>query len=76
MSNRKTPQNLLPSIATWVVVAILPLIGIGKGKDNKKIDYYVAAYIWPSCHHVERFGNMLWPEGTGEWEVIKKGNPR
>lgn len=39
-------------------------------------DYYVAAYIWPSCHHDERFGDMLWPEGTGEWEVIKKGTPR
>ncbi|WP_320110984.1 glycoside hydrolase family 99-like domain-containing protein [Draconibacterium orientale] len=42
--------------------------------DNN--DYYVAAYIWPSCHHDERFGDMLWPEGTGEWEVIKKGDPR
>jgi hypothetical protein len=41
-----------------------------------KSDYYVAAYIWPSCHHDERFGDILWPEGTGEWEVIKKGNPR
>jgi hypothetical protein len=39
-------------------------------------DYYVAAYIWPSCHHDARFGDMLWPEGIGEWEVIKKGNPR
>jgi len=39
-------------------------------------EYYVAAYIWPSCHHDERFGAMLWPDGTGEWEVIKKGNPR
>jgi hypothetical protein len=39
-------------------------------------EYVVAAYIWPSCHHDERFGDMLWPEGTGEWEVIKKGNPR
>ncbi|RIH63646.1 hypothetical protein D1164_18870 [Mariniphaga sediminis] len=39
-------------------------------------EYYVAAYIWPSCHHDERFGDMLWPEGTGEWEVIKKGNKR
>ncbi len=43
-------------------------------KLNK--DYYVAAYIWPSCHHDERFGDMLWPEGIGEWEVIKKGTPR
>jgi len=39
-------------------------------------DYYVAAYVWPSCHHDERFGDMLWPEGTGEWEIIKKGTPR
>jgi hypothetical protein len=38
--------------------------------------YTIAAYIWPSCHHDERFGDMLWPEGTGEWEIIKKGNPR
>ncbi len=38
--------------------------------------YNVAAYIWPSCHHDERFGDMLWPEGTGEWEVIKKGDAR
>ena len=39
-------------------------------------DYYVAAYIWPSCHHDKRFGDMLWPEGTGEWEIIRKGTPR
>jgi hypothetical protein len=38
--------------------------------------YNVAAYVWPSCHHDERFGDMLWPDGTGEWEVIKKGTPR
>lgn len=41
-----------------------------------KNDYYVAAYVWPSCHHDERFGDMLWPDGEGEWEVIKKGDPR
>lgn len=39
-------------------------------------DYYVAAYIWPSCHDEERSREVLWPEGTGEWEVIKKGTPR
>ncbi len=46
-------------------------------KEPVKDDgYIVAAYVWPSCHHDERFGDMLWPDGTGEWEVIKKGNPR
>ena len=41
-----------------------------------KNEYYVAAYIWPSCHDDPMAREKLWPEGTGEWEVIKKGNPR
>ncbi|WP_339917799.1 glycoside hydrolase family 99-like domain-containing protein [Yeosuana marina] len=45
-------------------------------KKEKATDYNVAAYVWPSNHHDERFGDMLWPEGTGEWEIIKKGNAR
>lgn len=45
-------------------------------KSVKDDGYTVAAYVWPSCHHDERFGDMLWPDGEGEWEVIKKGNPR
>jgi len=38
--------------------------------------YYVAAYVWPSCHDDPLGRAKLWPEGTGEWEVIKKGTPR
>ncbi|MDR0352573.1 MAG: glycoside hydrolase family 99-like domain-containing protein [Opitutaceae bacterium] len=38
--------------------------------------YDVAAYVWPSCHDDPRGRALLWPEGTGEWEVIKKGTPR
>ena len=44
--------------------------------DETDEDYYVAAYVWPSCHHDQRFGDMLWPEGIGEWEIIKKGTRR
>jgi hypothetical protein len=44
--------------------------------NEENSEYYVAAYVWPSCHHDERFGDMLWPEGMGEWEIIKKGTPR
>jgi len=54
-----------------------------QNKDHSNIpakelidSYYVAAYVWPSCHHDERFGDMMWPDGMGEWEVITKGNPR
>ena len=39
-------------------------------------DYIVCAYVWPSCHDDSLAREWLWPEGEGEWEVIKKGNPR
>jgi len=39
-------------------------------------EYYVSAYIWPSCHDDSLAHEYLWTEGIGEWEVIKKGNPR
>lgn len=60
----------------------LPLIAGNRGEEDKSDqkdsgdDYYVAAYVWPSCHHDKRFGELLWPEGEGEWEVIRKGTPR
>ncbi len=44
--------------------------------EGIKNDYYVAAYIWPSCHDDSLARKKLWTEGIGEWEVIKKGNPR
>ncbi|KPL16280.1 MAG: hypothetical protein AMS26_05210 [Bacteroides sp. SM23_62] len=39
-------------------------------------EYQVAAYVWPSCHDESRSRDVLWPEGIGEWEIIKKGDPR
>jgi hypothetical protein len=45
-------------------------------EEKKAENYYVAANIWPSCHDDSLGRAKLWPEGTGEWEVIKKGNPR
>ncbi|MDR2037541.1 MAG: glycoside hydrolase family 99-like domain-containing protein [Bacteroidales bacterium] len=45
-------------------------------KNNPSQDYYVAAYIWPSCHDDPKGREHLWPEGKGEWEVIQKGDPR
>ena len=45
-------------------------------KESDENEYYVAAYIWPSCHDDPLARKKLWSEGIGEWEVIKKGNPR
>ena len=38
-------------------------------------DYRVCAFIWPSCHD-DSLGRANWEQGIGEWEVIKKGDPR
>lgn len=59
-----------------IIVAVCLLVfGLASYAQNQP-DYYVAAYIWPSCHDDPIARNVLWPEGTGEWEVIKKGTPR
>jgi hypothetical protein len=44
--------------------------------ESSADNIYVAAYVWPSCHYGERNAEILWPEKTGEWEVIRKGTPR
>lgn len=43
---------------------------------NTKPEYYVCAYVWPSCHDDALGHKWLWADGEGEWEVIKKGDPR
>jgi len=82
MNLKLTIKPVFQSIVIFVLTSILFSCTPKPANESKmtvepaKSDYYVAAYIWPSCHHDERFGDILWPEGTGEWEVIKKGNPR
>ena len=41
-----------------------------------RADYYVCAYVWPSCHDDSLARKWIWPAGEGEWEVIRRGNPR
>jgi hypothetical protein len=82
MKLKITKKTVFQSVVVFVLSGILFSCTPKPATESKtlaepaKSDYYVAAYIWPSCHHDERFGDILWPEGTGEWEVIKKGNPR
>ena len=75
-----TPKKLSSYAFSVILIFSISTVNFSctRGDKNGKLsyDYYVAAYIWPSCHHDERFGDMLWPEGIGEWEVIKKGTPR
>lgn len=76
-------KSISTKTTTWKVIILITLLtslfSCNTKKDLKTADrgYTVAAYIWPSCHDDKRLGHeILWPEGTGEWEVIKKGNPR
>jgi len=62
-----------------VLLASFPTLAFSQQKDHavtKDPPYYVAAYVWPSCHYEERNAKMLWPQRTGEWEIIRKGTPR
>ena len=47
----------------------------GTKHTHRASEYYIAAYIWPSCHD-EPKAREIWSEGTGEWEVIKKADIR
>jgi hypothetical protein len=74
-------KNSIIKLSALIVLVIL--FGCSSGVQSlqqeekpSKSDYYVAAYIWPSCHDDSLGMEKLWSEATGEWEVIKKGNPR
>lgn len=58
-----------------IVLLLFCVSSFGQGQ-NASSPYYVAAYIWPSCHDDPRAREVLWPDGIGEWEVIKKATPR
>lgn len=57
-------------------LALVPTFFSCSSHGEAKPDYYVAAYVWPSCHDDSLGRQTIWPAGTGEWEVINKGNPR
>jgi len=39
-------------------------------------DYRVCAFVWPSCHDDSLAHELIWPEGDGEWEIIRQATPR
>jgi hypothetical protein len=77
--NHQMKKELLPRILSWLLLVFYLLFGSCRKEvkpDPVHDDIHVAAYVWPSCHYEERNAAILWPEGIGEWEVIKKGTPR
>jgi hypothetical protein len=73
-------KRTLKSPFLLILLLVIMLAAIScKDEELKDIDrdaLHVAAYVWPSCHYEERNAEILWPDKTGEWEVIRKGTPR
>lgn len=60
----------------FFTLLVISLALVACGEKSAKPDYYVAAFIWPSCHDDAMAREHIWGDGEGEWEVIKKGDPR
>lgn len=73
---KNTNQKAKLAILSGVLIMSISCSQPQQKTETVKNDYLVAAYIWPSCHDDSLGRAKLWAEGTGEWEVIKKGNPR
>ena len=58
-----------------LMIAALALM-LGACCKQVRPDYYVCAFVWPSCHDDSLAREWIWPEGEGEWEMIRKGDPR
>lgn len=58
-----------------LLIAALTLM-LGACCKQARPDYYVCAFVWPSCHDDSLAREWIWPEGEGEWEMIRKGDPR
>ena len=43
--------------------------------NQKKMQYDIAAYVWPSYHPDDR-AKIFWPEGIGEWQTVMKNEPK
>lgn len=48
--------------------------GAAPVKDKTKYD--IAAFIWPSYTGDEPRARIFWPEGDGEWEVVRNATPK
>lgn len=68
-------KNFIASFAAVLAVVLSSCAGSGSQAPESE-PTYVCAYVWPSCHDDSLARQWLWPEGIGEWEVIKQGDKR
>lgn len=67
--------RLKPAFLLLFLLLLACCVSKNKEREDTK-NYYVAAYVWPSCHNDTIAQKYLWSKGIGEWEIIQKGTPR
>ncbi len=64
------------SLLLWLVSLFSFFLYASCSKEKSSSEYDVAAYFWPAYHDEERSKENFWPQGIGEWEIVKQGTPR
>ena len=63
-------------VFTGIIALVCFVSGCRLSKDAPaKSEYYVVGNIWPS-YYDDPINREIWPEGLGEWEIVKKATPR
>jgi hypothetical protein len=61
---------------TKQVIAAGSLVALmGCTSPKQQTTTYVVGNIWPS-YYDDSINRRIWPEGMGEWEIVKKATPR
>lgn len=78
MRNQKT-LNIVGML--FIAIFLLTFGVLAQNGDNgtneaeKKQDYDIAAYVWPSYHPDDR-AKIFWPDGIGEWQSVISNTPK
>lgn len=68
-------KHIFKLIVLCTLLNLLPGCAERKGKKVNENDYTVAAFYWPAYHY-EPLSEFLFPEKTGEWEIIRNAVPK
>lgn len=59
----------------FTAIVFLSSCSENKKQNVKESDYTIAAFYWPAYHYEPR-SEFLFPEKTGEWEIIRNAVPK
>lgn len=68
-------KHISKLIVLCTLLNLLPGCVERKSENVNENDYTVAAFYWPAYHYEPR-SEFLFPEKTGEWEIIRNAVPK